>query len=413
MTCTHNHSCGCGSLSNANIKAVIEGLLTTALDEKEFDALELKNSIYQNLLKIGDVQDKLNDFKADTLVNLSGFLTRTELESIKSNLENLIAQQQNIYEDLQRDYESATNQKLLDYKSDVQDIQQEVSEQLNTVQNQIASLVPTRDAYKIAVQNGFVGSEASWLDSLKGHSAFTIAKAHGFRGSEAEWLTTLKGDKGPVGEKGIPGKDGVSAYEVAKNNGFVGNESQWLKSLIGEKGDRGVGVAHVNHNSDDTLTFLFTDNTSYTTGSLKGIQGVKGDSAYQVAKKNGFIGSEEQWLSNILAELRTSTVSEVTSHVTVEADRAESAAERAETFLTEVEEAIGLSAAAIYKDVATGLAATEDTDNFWVVPNAEDDLENLTLYNNNASEAVKLYEFYHLESYMIEEGSIKPSLIGE
>lgn len=68
-----------------------------------------------------------------------------------------------------------------------------------------------------------------------------------------------------------------------------------------------------------------------------------------------------------------------------------------------VDQTLGLYAADIYKDVATGLAATEDTNNFWVVPNAVDDLANLTLYNNAASVAVKLYELYNLESYMIEE----------
>lgn len=273
MTCSHNHSCGCGSLSNADIKAVIEGLLTTALDEKEFDVIELKNSIHNNLVSLGEVQDKLNDFKADMALNLSALLTKTELASIKLELETLIHQQQDIYEDLQRDFESATSQKLLDYKSDVQDIQQDVASQLNAVQSQLADLVPTRDAYKIAVQNGYVGSEASWLDSLKGHSAYTIAKAHGFRGSESEWLSSLKGDAGPrgprgergvtglTGPKGNPGTDGqkgvdgLTAYELAKLDGFQGTKKEWLAHL-------------------------------------------EGDSTYDIAVKNGFTGTEEEWIDH-------------------------------------------------------------------------------------------------------------------
>lgn len=328
MTCSHNHSCGCGSLSNANIKAVVEGLLTTALDEKEFDVIELKNSIHNNLVSLGEVQDKLNDFKADVALNLSALLTKTELASIKVELETLIHQQQNIYEDLQRDFESATSQKLLDYKSDVQDIQQDVASQLNTVQSQLADLVPTRDAYKIAVQNGYVGSEASWLDSLKGHSAYTLAKAHGFKGSESEWLSSLKGDtgpQGPEGPKGTPGidgqdgvdgrdgengTDGISAYGVAKKNGYIGGEVSWLESLIGDKGDVGVGLAYVSHNNDDTLTFLFTDNTSYTTNSLRGDQGIQGPEAksvYDIAVSHGFTGNEEDWLNYILENSATVT----------------------------------------------------------------------------------------------------------
>lgn len=168
-----------------------------------------------------------------------------------------------------------------------------------SLQDQITDLVPTRDAYKIAVQNGYVGSEASWLDSLKGHSAYTTAKAHGFKGSESEWLTTLKGDSGPTGEEGAAG---VSAYEVAKDNGFVGSEARWLNSLIGEKGDRGIGLAHVVHNNDNTLTFLFTDNTSYTTKSLKGeqgIQGVQGITPYEQAVEEGFNGTVTEWFTSL------------------------------------------------------------------------------------------------------------------
>ena len=73
-----------------------------------------------------------------------------------------------------------------------------------------------------------------------------------------------------------------SAYDIAVKNGFVGSESDWLNSLIGEKGEKGVGVVNVIHNNDDTLTFNFTDNTSYTTRSLKGEQGIQGPEAKSV-----------------------------------------------------------------------------------------------------------------------------------
>ena len=101
---------------------------------------------------------------------------------------------------------------------------------------------------------------------------------------------------------------------------------------------------------------------------------------------------------NAHPEIRTSIISEVSSHVTAEANRAETA-------LAGVEQALSLGTADIYKDVASGLAGTTDTENFWVIPNEGDSIENLTLYNNNDSEAIKLYELYNLESYMIEEGS--------
>lgn len=48
-----------------------------------------------------------------------------------------------------------------------------------------------KSAYQVAVDNGFVGSEKQWLESLKG--------AKGDRGA--------KGDKGAKGDRGTDGKD--------------------------------------------------------------------------------------------------------------------------------------------------------------------------------------------------------------
>lgn len=95
-------------------------------------------------------------------------------------------------------------------------------------------------AYEVAVANGFVGTEAQWLDSLVGAdglSAYEVAVANGFVGTEAQWLDSL------VGADGAQGIDGLSAYEVAVVNGFVGTEAEWLESLIG------VNVVPIENNT--------------------------------------------------------------------------------------------------------------------------------------------------------------------
>lgn len=61
-------------------------------------------------------------------------------------------------------------------------------------------------------------------------STYAIAVDNGFEGTEAEWLETLKGESGD---------NGKSAYQIAVDNGFTGTESEWLASLKGEKGDKG------------------------------------------------------------------------------------------------------------------------------------------------------------------------------
>ena len=42
-------------------------------------------------------------------------------------------------------------------------------------------------AYAIAVEHGFVGTEAEWLESLQGKSAYQSAKEHGYTGTEDEF----------------------------------------------------------------------------------------------------------------------------------------------------------------------------------------------------------------------------------
>ena len=74
-----------------------------------------------------------------------------------------------------------------------------------------------KSAYEIALQNGFTGTEADWLTSLKGQKGDTGAPgakgAPGEKGERGE-----KGDAGETGEKGekgdtgTPGKDGADGF---------------------------------------------------------------------------------------------------------------------------------------------------------------------------------------------------------
>ena len=53
-------------------------------------------------------------------------------------------------------------------------------------------------------------------EALDGLSAYQIAVKAGYSGSEAEWIESLKGNDG------VQGNDGISAYQIALNNGFIG-----------------------------------------------------------------------------------------------------------------------------------------------------------------------------------------------
>uniref|UniRef100_A0AAU8GUS8 Tail spike protein n=1 Tax=Mammaliicoccus phage MSShimriz1 TaxID=3230127 RepID=A0AAU8GUS8_9VIRU len=155
-------------------------------------------------------------------------------------------------------------------------------------------------AYKVALDNGFRGSQEEWLKSLKGEpgepgkqgepgkngvditeggSAYEIALAEGFEGTREEWLESLKGEPGEPGEKGDPGEDGfgvdgASAYEIALENGFIGSIQDFLDSLVGKPGKDG-------QDGED------------------GLDGNDGLSAYQLAVENGYNGNEQEWLDSI------------------------------------------------------------------------------------------------------------------
>ena len=107
-------------------------------------------------------------------------------------------------------------------------------------------------AYQIAVRNGFEGDEAAWLESLKGakgadgaegakgdngkdgddgadgangKSAYELAVDNGFVGTEAEWVASLQGKDGVDGQIDFTQVTfGVNAEGYLTVNGFATNQ---------------------------------------------------------------------------------------------------------------------------------------------------------------------------------------------
>ena len=99
-----------------------------------------------------------------------------------------------------------------------------------------------KSAYEIAVEHGFVGTEAEWLKSLKG-----VDGKDGVNGKDGcdgrNGVDGLTGKDGKSGADGLPGRDGIdgkSAYIIAVEHGFSGTENEWLQSLKGADGRDGV-----------------------------------------------------------------------------------------------------------------------------------------------------------------------------
>ena len=99
-----------------------------------------------------------------------------------------------------------------------------------------------KSAYEIAVEHGFVGTEAEWLKSLKG-----VDGKDGVNGKDGcdgrNGVDGLPGKDGKSGADGLPGRDGIdgkSAYIIAVEHGFSGTENEWLQSLKGADGRDGI-----------------------------------------------------------------------------------------------------------------------------------------------------------------------------
>ena len=136
-----------------------------------------------------------------------------------------------------------------------------------------------KSAFEIAVENGFIGTETEWLESLKG--------SDGKDGTDG-----TNGQDGKDGIDGAPGTDGKSAYIIAVEHGFTGTETEWLESLRGKDGKDGTDGQPGKDGVDGT-------NGQDGKDGIDGAPGTDGKSAYEIAIANGFIGTEAEWLESL------------------------------------------------------------------------------------------------------------------
>lgn len=59
------------------------------------------------------------------------------------------------------------------------------------------------------------------LGRVVGYSAYEIAVQEGFVGTEAEWLASLKGDEGDPGQTGATGADGTTFTPSVSAEGVI------------------------------------------------------------------------------------------------------------------------------------------------------------------------------------------------
>ena len=130
-----------------------------------------------------------------------------------------------------------------------------------------------RSAYEIAIENGFVGTVAEWLESLKGRDG--IDGKDGLPGKDgkngADGLPGKDGTNGKDGRDGIDGKDGVSPDLTNYP------DTDAVKALIQAAVQPLLQQAHVHENLN-----VLDDLTANELSLLRALQEFEDDTTYNI-----------------------------------------------------------------------------------------------------------------------------------
>ena len=128
-------------------------------------------------------------------------------------------------------------------------------------------------AYEIAIENGFVGTAAEWLESLKGKDG--IDGKDGLPGKDG--ADGLPGKDGTNGKDGLPGKDGRDGKDGVSPDLANYPDTDAVKALIQAAVQPLLQQAHI-HKNLDVLDDLTADELSL----LRALQEFEDDTTYNI-----------------------------------------------------------------------------------------------------------------------------------
>ena len=124
-----------------------------------------------------------------------------------------------------------------------------------------------KSAYEIAVDNGFVGNETEWLESLKG--------SDGDKGDNGitphidpitkNWFIGDT-DTGILAE-GVSGNDGITPHIGTNGNWFIGDTDTGVLAH-GTDGKDGKSIQSITKDEDNSIIVTFTDGSTQNIGKL-------------------------------------------------------------------------------------------------------------------------------------------------
>ena len=133
------------------------------------------------------------------------------------------------------------------------------------------------DAYKVAVNNGFEGTQPEWLATLIGKSAYQVWLDAGNKGAQSVFLKSLEG------------KD---AYQIWLADGHEGSVTDFFESLRGEAGLvwKGVWSENTPYKIFEAVSHLGASYISTQTGANTGKEPGEGVAGWGVLSSKGAQG---------------------------------------------------------------------------------------------------------------------------
>lgn len=191
-------------------------------------------------------------------------------------------------------------------------------------------------AYDLAKKQGFVGTEEEWIQSLKQPAIDAANKADQVIKDSEEVIKNVNNSLAAANEAVDKANQAISKSNELNDNPMKIVDNYWYKydfdskiyvnTNIRANGKSfkivkiypSVAKMYTDHNTtdvevgefvwintgnvedpDDSKLFVKTSTTWSLVGDLSGSQGIQGQSAYEIAVANGFIGSEKDWVNSL------------------------------------------------------------------------------------------------------------------
>ena len=261
------------ALESKNIASQKAEIATNASSEAlgyRDEALEAKNQAVQAKQNIVDYRDETKGYKDETLT------IKNDVQTLKSQIDETAEEIEDISDSVKEDAQSASQSASSASQSST-----------NASQSASQAKKSANDAEESANQ----------AEQNKNQTET-------FKNQSEEYKTQAETLKNQAEQFKNQSETNVSHYPKIVNDYWYvwdATNGEYINTNVyanGIKGDTGRGIASVTLNDNYTLTITFTDDTTYTTLSIRGQQGEKGDTG-ATGESGVYIGTDERTHKNL------------------------------------------------------------------------------------------------------------------